>query len=98
MFRNCCSLARQLEPVETFKPTQISEAVIWQVATVTGFDDELDITDDIGAAATVILASSSETRQNPWIHNVAKFHKLSILVIKTNTWLRSYWKGICSIT
>ncbi|CAN6197132.1 unnamed protein product [Urochloa humidicola] len=63
---------------------QISEADILQVATVMGFDDELDITDDIGAA-DVILASSSEMKQNPWIHNVAKYHKLPIFVVKSNT-------------
>ncbi|XP_066396867.1 protein SEEDLING PLASTID DEVELOPMENT 1-like [Miscanthus floridulus] len=63
---------------------QISEADILQVATVMGFDDELDVTDDIGAA-DVILASSSEMKQNPWIHNVAKYHKLPIFVVKTNT-------------
>ncbi|CAL5066693.1 unnamed protein product [Urochloa decumbens] len=63
---------------------QISEADILQVATVMGFDDELDVTDDIGAA-DVILASSSEMKQNPWIHNVAKYHKLPIFVVKSNT-------------
>ncbi|KAG2640488.1 protein SEEDLING PLASTID DEVELOPMENT 1-like [Panicum virgatum] len=63
---------------------QISEADILQVATVVGFDDELDVTDDIGAA-DVILASSSEMKQNPWIHNVAKYHKLPIFVVKSNT-------------
>ncbi|PWZ40146.1 Uncharacterized protein ycf45 [Zea mays] len=63
---------------------QISEADILQVATMMGFDDELDVTDDIGAA-DVILASSSEMKQNPWIHNVAKYHKLPIFVVKTNT-------------
>jgi phage-related holin len=49
-----------------------------------GFDDELDVTDDIGAA-DVILASSSEMKQNPWIHNVAKYHKLPIFVVKVIT-------------
>lgn len=63
---------------------QISEADILQVATVMGFDDELDVRDDIGAA-DVILASSSEMKQNPWIRNVAKYHKLPIFVVKTNT-------------
>ncbi|KAJ1288081.1 hypothetical protein BS78_02G062000 [Paspalum vaginatum] len=63
---------------------QISEADILQVATVMGFDDELDVTDDIGAA-DAILASSSEMKQNPWIHNVAKYHKLPVFVVKTNT-------------
>jgi hypothetical protein len=63
---------------------QISEADILQVATVMGFDDELDVTDDIGAA-DVILASSSEMKQNPWIHNVAKYHKLPIFVVKVIT-------------
>lgn len=60
---------------------QISEADILQVATVMGFDDELDVRDDIGAA-DVILASSSEMKQNPWIRNVAKYHKLPIFVVK----------------
>jgi hypothetical protein len=64
---------------------QISEADILQVATVMGFDDELDVTDDIGAA-DVILASSSEMKQHPWIHNVAKYHKLPIFVVKVITW------------
>ena len=50
-----------------------------------GFDDELDVTDDIGAA-DVILASSSEMKQNPWIHNVAKYHKLPIFVVKVIAW------------
>uniref|UniRef100_A0A0D9WWB8 AAA+ ATPase domain-containing protein n=1 Tax=Leersia perrieri TaxID=77586 RepID=A0A0D9WWB8_9ORYZ len=63
---------------------QISEADILQVATVMGFDDELDVTDDIGAA-NVILASSSEMKQNHWIRKVAKYHKLPIFVVKTNT-------------
>ncbi|KAG2632212.1 hypothetical protein PVAP13_2NG070100 [Panicum virgatum] len=63
---------------------QISEADILQVAIVMGFDVELDVTDDIGAA-DVILASSSEMKQNPWIHNVAKYHKLPIFVVKSNT-------------
>jgi phage-related holin len=49
-----------------------------------GFDDELDVTDDIGAT-DVILASSSEVKQNPWIHNVAKYHKLPIFVVKVIT-------------
>ena len=52
-----------------------------QVATVMGFEDELDITDDIGAA-NVILASRSEMKLNPWIRNVAKYHKLPIFVVK----------------
>jgi hypothetical protein len=60
---------------------QISEADTLQVATVMGFDDELDVTDDIGAA-DVVLASRSEMKQNPWIHNVAKYHKLPIFVVK----------------
>uniref|UniRef100_A0ACD5UNL4 Uncharacterized protein n=1 Tax=Avena sativa TaxID=4498 RepID=A0ACD5UNL4_AVESA len=63
---------------------QVSEADILQVATVMGFEDELDITDDIGVA-NVILASRSEMKLNPWIRNVAKYHKLPIFVVKTNT-------------
>ena len=61
------NLVAHISPASIF---QISEADILQVATVMGFDDELDVTDDIGAA-DVILASSSEMKQNPWIHNVA---------------------------
>jgi hypothetical protein len=33
----------------------------------------------------VVLASRSEMKQNPWIHNVAKYHKLPIFVVKVIT-------------
>lgn len=46
-----------------------------------GLEDEIDITDDIGTA-DIILASSSEMKQNSWIRGVAKFHQLPIFVIK----------------
>ncbi|KAL3520765.1 hypothetical protein ACH5RR_018914 [Cinchona calisaya] len=67
--------------VYTFK---IQEADLTQVAAVMGLDDEIDVTNDIGAA-DCILASSSEMKQNPWIRGIAKFHQLPIFVIKSNT-------------
>ncbi|KAL3523506.1 hypothetical protein ACH5RR_016340 [Cinchona calisaya] len=67
--------------VYTFK---IQEADLLQVAAVMGLDDEIDATDDIGAA-DCILASTSEMKQNPWIRGIAKFHQLPIFVIKSNT-------------
>lgn len=56
-----------------------------QVAAVMGLEDEIDITDDIGAADAV-LASSSEIKNNPWIRGVAKFHQLPIFVIKVTSY------------
>ncbi|KAF5195766.1 Single-stranded dna-binding protein [Thalictrum thalictroides] len=67
--------------VYTYK---ILEADLLQVAEVMGLEDVLDVTDDIGTA-DAILASSSELKQNRWIRSVAKFHKLPIFVIKSNT-------------
>lgn len=60
---------------------QIQEADFLQVSTVMGLEDKLDVTDDIGCA-DVILASSYEMKQNPWIRGVAKFHELPVFVIK----------------
>lgn len=57
------------------------EADLKQVTKVMGFEDLLDITDDIGSA-DAILASSSELRQNPWIRGAAKFHQLPVFVLK----------------
>jgi hypothetical protein len=45
-----------------------------------GFDDELDVTYDVGAA-DVIHAASFEMKQNHWIHTAAKYHKLPVKVI-----------------
>ncbi|XP_052200597.1 protein SEEDLING PLASTID DEVELOPMENT 1 isoform X1 [Diospyros lotus] len=67
--------------VYTYK---ILEADLLQVASVMGLEDEIDVSDDIGRA-DAILASSSEVKQNPWIRGVAKFHKLPLYVIKSNT-------------
>ncbi|KAF7811691.1 stage III sporulation protein AA [Senna tora] len=67
--------------VYTYK---VLEADLLQVAKVMGLEDVIDVTGDIGAA-DAILASSSEIRQNPWIRGVAKFHKLPVFVIKSNT-------------
>lgn len=46
-----------------------------------GLEDEIDATDDIGAA-DAILATSAEMKQNPWIRSVAKFHQVPVFVIK----------------
>ncbi|XVF75613.1 hypothetical protein PTKIN_Ptkin13bG0200800 [Pterospermum kingtungense] len=67
--------------VYTYK---ILEADLLQVATVMGLEDEINVTDDIGRA-DAILASASEIKQNPWIRGIAKFHKLPMFVIKSNT-------------
>lgn len=46
-----------------------------------GLEDDIEVTDDVGEA-DVILASSSELKQNSSIRRVAKLHKLPIFVIK----------------
>jgi hypothetical protein len=46
-----------------------------------GFEDLIEVTDDIGTA-DAILASGSELRQNSWIRGVAKFHQLPVFVLK----------------
>lgn len=46
-----------------------------------GFEDEVDVIDDIGTA-DVILSSSAELKKNPWIRSVAKYHQLPVFVIK----------------
>lgn len=63
---------------------KILEADLLQVANVMGLEDKIGITDDIGTA-NVVVATSSEMRENPWIHSVAKYHKLPVFVIKENT-------------
>ncbi|KAL1343051.1 hypothetical protein HN51_029498 [Arachis hypogaea] len=77
------SVTTRRSPVQVYT-YKILEADLLQVAKVMGLEDLVDVTDDIGAA-DAILASSSEIRQNPWIRSVAKFHKLPIFVIKSNT-------------
>ncbi|MED6170500.1 ribonucleotide reductase (RNR) inhibitor [Stylosanthes scabra] len=77
------SVITRRSPVQVYT-YKILEADLLQVAKVMGLEDIVDVTDDIGAA-DAILASSSEIRQNPWIRSVAKFHKLPIFVIKSNT-------------
>ncbi|KAK6929154.1 Stage III sporulation protein AA, AAA+ ATPase domain [Dillenia turbinata] len=77
------SLGKRSSPVSVYL-YKILEADLLQVAMVMGLEDEIEITDDIGAA-DIILASSSEMKQNPWIRGVAKFHQLPIFVIKSNT-------------
>lgn len=63
---------------------KILEADLLLVAKVMGFENDINVTDDIGTA-DAILASSSEMKENPWIRSVAKFHQLSVFVIKSNT-------------
>lgn len=63
---------------------KIVDSDLLQVAKVMGIENEIDVTDDIGAA-DAILASSSEMKQNPWIRGVAKYHHLPVFVIKSNT-------------
>ncbi|KAK6933430.1 Stage III sporulation protein AA, AAA+ ATPase domain [Dillenia turbinata] len=77
------SLGKRSSPVSVYA-YKILEADLLQVAMVMGLEDEIEVTDDIGAA-DVILASSSEMKQNPWIRGVAKFQQLPIFVIKSNT-------------
>ncbi|KAK8510116.1 hypothetical protein V6N13_103714 [Hibiscus sabdariffa] len=67
--------------VYTYK---ILEADLLQVSTVMGLEDEIDVTDDIGMA-DAILAPASAIKQNSWIRGIAKFHKLPMFVIKSNT-------------
>ncbi|KAJ6717609.1 P-LOOP CONTAINING NUCLEOSIDE TRIPHOSPHATE HYDROLASES SUPERFAMILY PROTEIN [Salix purpurea] len=63
---------------------KIVDSDLLQVAKVMGIENEIDVTDDIGAA-DAILASSAEMKQNPWIRGVAKYHHLPVFVIKSNT-------------
>ncbi|GKU91663.1 hypothetical protein SLEP1_g5501 [Rubroshorea leprosula] len=77
------SMSKRSSPIFVYT-YKILEADLLQVATVMGLEDEIDVTDDI-AMADVILASSAELKQNPWIRGVAKFHKLPVFVIRSNT-------------
>ncbi|KAM1161951.1 hypothetical protein ACFX13_001097 [Malus domestica] len=63
---------------------KILEADLLQVAKVMGLEDEIEVTDDIGTA-DVIIASSYEMKQSPWIRSVTKFHDLPVFVMKSNT-------------
>ncbi|KFK38427.1 hypothetical protein AALP_AA3G111900 [Arabis alpina] len=77
------STSQRSSPVHVYT-YNVLEADLLQVAEVMGLEDELEVTDDVGEA-DVILASSSELKQNPWIRRVAKLHKLPIFVIKSTT-------------
>lgn len=77
------ALRKSSSPVYVYT-YKILEADLLQVAEVMGLEDVINVTDDIGAA-DAILASSSEMNKNPWIRGVAKFHQVSIFVIKSNT-------------
>ncbi|CAH9135987.1 unnamed protein product [Cuscuta epithymum] len=77
------TLCKRTSPlyVYTYK---IQEADLIEVATAMGLEDEIDTTNDVGAA-DAILVSSAEMKQNPWIRSVAKFYQVSVFVIKSNT-------------
>ncbi|XP_027362977.1 uncharacterized protein ycf45 [Abrus precatorius] len=77
------SVIKRSSPMQVYT-YKILEADLLQVAKVMGLEDVIDLTDDIGTA-DAILATSSEIRQNPWIRGVAKFHRLPVFVIKSNT-------------
>ncbi|CAI0442584.1 unnamed protein product [Linum tenue] len=82
-WKNSGSVIRKIAPVCVYT-YKILEDDLLQVAKVMGVEDEIDVTDDIGAA-DAILVSSYEMKQNPWIRSIAKFHQLPIFVIKSNT-------------
>lgn len=85
-WRNNRSVIKRSSPMQVYTCNML-EADLKQVTKVMGFEDLLDITDDIGSA-DAILASSSELRQNPWIRGAAKFHQLPVFVLKSNTMAR----------
>ncbi|CAK8574115.1 unnamed protein product [Lathyrus sativus] len=85
-WRNNRSVIKRSLPMQVYTCNML-EADLQQVTKVLGFEDLLDITDDIGSADAV-LASSSELRQNPWIRGAAKFHQLPVFVLKSNTMAR----------
>ncbi|KAF8085774.1 hypothetical protein N665_0648s0025 [Sinapis alba] len=77
------SKGQRSSPVHVYT-YNVLEADLLQVAEVMGLEDDIEVTDDVGEA-DVILASSSELKQNPSIRRVAKLHKLPIFVIKSTT-------------
>nr|GMD33623.1 P-loop containing nucleoside triphosphate hydrolase protein [Ipomoea batatas] len=76
-------LSKRTSPLYVYTH-KIQEADLLEVTTAMGLEDEIDATDDIGAA-DAILATSTEMKQNPWIRSVAKFHQVPVFVIKSNT-------------
>lgn len=80
---NSGSVIKRSSPMQVYT-CKILEADLVQVAKVMGFEDLIEVTDDIGTA-DAILASGSELRQNSWIRGVAKFHQLPVFVLKSNT-------------
>lgn len=77
------SVIKRSSPMQVYT-CKILEADLVQVAKVMGFEDLIEVTDDIGTA-DAILASGPELRQNSWIRGVAKFHQLPVFVLKSNT-------------
>lgn len=80
---NSGSVIKRSSPMQVYT-CKILEADLVRVAKVMGFEDLIEVTDDIGTA-DAILASGSELRQNSWIRGVAKFHQLPVFVLKSNT-------------
>ncbi|WJX21443.1 ribonucleotide reductase (RNR) inhibitor [Trifolium repens] len=80
---NSGSVIKRSSPMQVYA-CKILEDDLVQVAKVMGFEDLIEVTDEI-RNADAILASSSELRQNQWIRAVAKFHQLPIFVLKSNT-------------
>ncbi|CAJ2630778.1 unnamed protein product [Trifolium pratense] len=80
---NSGSVIKRSSPMQVYA-CKILEDDLVQVAKVMGFEDLIEVTDEI-TIADAILASSSELRQNQWIRSVAKFHQLPIFVLKSNT-------------
>ncbi|KAH7537119.1 hypothetical protein FEM48_Zijuj03G0058000 [Ziziphus jujuba var. spinosa] len=74
---------KKISPVRIYT-YKVHEADLQQVAKVMALEDEVDVTDDIGAA-DAILACGSEMKKSPWIRGVARFHQLPIFVMKSNT-------------
>ncbi|KAJ7970473.1 P-loop containing nucleoside triphosphate hydrolases superfamily protein [Quillaja saponaria] len=82
-WRSSRSVIKRSSPVCVYV-YKILEADLVQVAAVMGLEDDIEVTDDIGAA-DAILASNLEIKQNAWICGVAKFHQLPVFVIRSNT-------------
>ncbi|KAI4385747.1 hypothetical protein MLD38_003740 [Melastoma candidum] len=77
------SSTRKKSPICVYS-YKILDTDILEVVAAMGLEEQIDVTDDIGAA-DVILACNSEMKTNPWIRDIAKFHQLPVFVIKSNT-------------
>ncbi|KAF3527570.1 hypothetical protein DY000_02043543 [Brassica cretica] len=64
------SKSQRISPVHVYT-YNVLEADLFQVAEVMGLEEDIEVTDDVGKA-DVILASSSELKQNPSIRRLGK--------------------------